>query len=51
VCGYHRNQAEEVLAECWGVYKDAGDVQRLQLLETLIEEERRKVKAMEGDGD
>jgi hypothetical protein len=57
VCRHYLNQAEKALAECKGVYKDAGDVQRLRLIEALIEEEQRalverqEAKAMEGDGN
>ncbi|KAM0710850.1 hypothetical protein Q7P35_001588 [Cladosporium inversicolor] len=40
VCRHHLNAAEKALAECMEVYKDAGDVQRLRMIETLIEEER-----------
>jgi hypothetical protein len=48
-----------VLAECKYVYKDAGDVQRLRLIEALIEEEQgallewqeAKAKAKAGDGE
>lgn len=40
VCRHHLNAAEKALAECKEVYKDAVDVQRLRMIEALIEEER-----------
>jgi len=39
-CRFHLNKAGRALAECKDVYKDAGDVQCLQMLEAVIEEEQ-----------
>lgn len=56
MCRYHLSQAEKVLAECKGVYKAAGDLQRLQMIEALIGEERsalrerQEAKTMDGEG-
>ena len=54
-CHYYLNAADEALAECKDVYKDATDVHHLQTLEAVIKEERgalqKREKVIDCDSD